>query len=359
IVGVCVFTTRAASVVMPVVVKRFGEKRSITVACLVTISVLAGMYLFKQTNLIVWYLLSGMLGVSFSVATLGMKSFVGRTFDEQKRITAFSYLNVAVNIGAALGPIVGGFVMESRFYLLPLIALGSQVITLLFSFWLPQVPRVEDTSTSPEKQQLNMRIVPLKFVWFLLISSCTWLGYVQLYNVFPAFSKGYLDERLIGILFSVNAVVIIVLQIPISHFFEKVFSKGKMSQSMLLVLGNGFMAVSMVCFALVKTQSMVILVIGCMLFTVSELLWSPFYDAMVVQIRGKLDVVTALGISGFLWGLAESLGTSIGMLFVGNTHTGLLGVFPFVLGFVGASVVTVLGLFLKSSLFQQQKTSLG
>jgi predicted MFS family arabinose efflux permease len=338
VVGACVLTTRAGAIALPPVVRSLGERGSVVLAYATTIGCFGAMYaLGDGLPLAAWYALSGLLGFAFSGATLALKSLIGRKLGEDQQVSAFSFLNVAVNVGAALGPIVGGWAIASGVGVLPLVALGVQVVSLLPAFLLPGRGR----SAGKVGGEVPGGWRPSRgFLVFVCASSLTWVAYAQLFTVFPVYAEGHLDERVIGALFAANAAMIILLQIPVGGLLQRVWrgDSPRIGGHGLLLLANLLLASSMLCFAAARSQLWVAVFVGVVFFTLSELLWSPMYDAAVVRVRGEQDPAAAFGVSGVVWGIAEAVGASAGIALA----AGVGGYSAFLIGAAAALAAGIL-----------------
>lgn len=320
VVGAFILTTRAGSILLPALVRLLGERGAVILSYAATVCLFWGMYSpGSGYPLFAWYVLSGLLGFAFSGATLALKSFVAERVGEDKRVGAFSFLNLAVNIGAALGPVVGGWVVTKDASILPLVASGLQILSVFVAFSLPGGRfELKGSRARPVGGWRPSR----RFLGFVGASSLTWIAYVQLFNVFPVYAEGHLDERVIGALFSVNAAMIILLQVPAGRALQRAWqdkSSRLFGVHPLLLLANLCLALSMFLFVAARSWLWPLVFAGVILFTLSELLWSPMYDTGVAHLRDGMNAAAAFGIVGVAWGMAEALGSSLGIALTGGS----------------------------------------
>lgn len=87
-------------------------------------------------------------------------------------------------------------------------------------------------------------------------------------------------------------------------------------------------------------------VVGVVVFTLAELVWSPFYDALVPDFAAPLEPMVGFGLAALGWGLAESLGAAVGTALVAHGARPWPAALAFLVGaaaVVAAGAVSVLG----------------
>jgi DHA1 family multidrug resistance protein-like MFS transporter len=113
------------------------------------------------------------------------------------------------------------------------------------------------------------------------------------------------------LIFTINGALIILTQLRITTFLYRRCGGDLARQNRALATGNALLALGLVCFWW-GTDHAWLWIAAIIVFTFGETIWSPLYDEMSVRLRTELSIPTALGFSGFLWGLAESAGAALG-----------------------------------------------
>ncbi|MEV5593653.1 MFS transporter [Streptomyces sp. NPDC052496] len=319
VVAGCLLFGRTGGLLVSRLVTALGLRRSVLVAYVTATSTLLAMLGYPGHSLPVWLLLAAVLGLSFSAATAALKALVAAAYSAEQRLRGFSHLNLAVNAGSALGSAAGGAVLTHWPGLLPLagvvLYLGATISALL----LPR-PVARPTGAAPEVPGAGPTLRP--FVVFLLVTSLTWVAYAQVFEVLPTYVADSLDPQQVSLLFVANAVLIIILQTPVTAVVQRLRARHpRMCALGLLPGAHLVMALSMVLFGALLGSPVSVGYAGILLFTLAEVVWGPMYDAEIEEVRGRLSSVTAYSAAGLAWGTAESAGTWLGMAVV--TVTGL------------------------------------
>lgn len=324
VVGVSILATRAGGLLLAPVVVRVGLSRSVVLAYAGATALLLCMTQVSSTGAAIWLALAGALGLLSAAASTALKALVVAAFEERQRLRGFAYLNVAVNVGSAAGPVIGGAVLVWDPGLLPLAAAALDGVALMSAAALPRTRSGATRRTTAAR--LAGRLPSRQFAAFLLLSSATWFAYAQVFGVLAAYVAPTQGAALVGALFTVNAVLIVVLQLPAGRRLER--DVPDRSAGPFLRLAAVLLAASLVLFSAVPRLGPAAAVAAMVLFTLSEVLWSPLFDREVDVLRHDLSAVSAFGVAGVVWGLAESAGAAVGLLLLGTSG---LGAAPYLL----------------------------
>lgn len=323
VVGILIVTTRGGALLLPGVVRKLGVRWTIAASYIAGASTFLLFITIRETSALWTSVLAACLGIAFAGGTLGIKVLAASHEDDAKRLRAFSLLNVATNLGAAIGPVIGSFLATKQGAWLP-----SSITVLLvvasISALAVQEPRHTYSSTRNAANTEDRALMADKgLLLFLILSSVTWLGYAQLFNVLPIAAMGTRMELLVPLIFTINAIIIISLQLFVSDLIGR--PGRRYSDFQLLAFGNVLTAIGLAGFA---CDASVLWLAGILVFSFGEMVWSPLLDLMAVRQRGSFAMPMALAWSGVAWGIAESVGAFVGTtLALGGASTT-----PFVLG---------------------------
>ena len=215
---------------------------------------------------------------------------------------AFALRNVAVNIGAALGPILGGLLYETSFNVVFLTAAFTHLTLLIFVVLF--VNKAKSNNMIAEFKNI---IRDKNIIYLTIVSSIFWFVYSQLNLSIPLYSKSYLHmESLTSTLFTLNGLIVIIFQFNLMSFFES-----KYTCVNILVYGMLFLAASFTSIFVVP--NIVGLYIFIILFTVGEILVGPSIDNAATYIApSKSSVGGYLGFVSLGWAIGGSLGNLVG-----------------------------------------------
>jgi len=228
------------------------------------------------------------------------------------RTAAFGLQRIGVNLGWALGPAIGGTLAATLSYgTLFFAAAGGTVIAAL------AVARVEDLDRPVVHAPIeNLSITALRDSWQKNHAFFTYLALVfagsimtvQLFSTLSVFSKTelLLSERDIGLIYTVNGILVVVLQIPAVRFIDE----GGLGRA--LVLGPLLYTVAFIGIGFSSSFTSVALCVAVL--TAGEVVFAPALSDMAAHLGDPKRLGRAFG----LFGLMQQLGLSMGPL-VGGT----------------------------------------
>lgn len=322
LVGGTVLISRAGSILLPLVLPR-SNLRTTLLSCygIIAVAFFAMTPVGAPFALDVFALVAASFG--FCAATLKIKSFISESCAVDERIRMFSLLNIAINASAAIGPACAGFILAKNPELLTIFAGSAQIAGIFAVCFINKQAGDVSVSASP-KSVLSagwMRHISAKFLIFSAISAVSFFGYAQFFIVFPAAAAATIGPKEAALYFSVNGILIILLQYPMAQLMRRLTQKSSAKFNRLLVAGNLILSLSLVLFSIAIHTSGIVLMLAVILFTVSELIWGPLYDTLIEEVRGQVNAMVAFGMIGIFWGLAESGGASAGLYLMEKSKT--------------------------------------
>lgn len=339
VVGSSILANRGAVLLIPLI-NRLGLKASVATGYGGAIAVFVVLGMGPTRAVIGWLVLAALVGLFLAMATTAMKASVAALPAEQ-RLRGFSYLNMAVNAGSAVGPVIGGQLLHWHAGWLPL---SAAVLHLVALAAVPALPgpwrRCERGRPAAQGSTPRLR-VQRRFVVFCLLTCGTWVAYAQAVDVLPAYLGDTVDAREMGLVFTLNAVMVVALQVPMSWLSGRVLSSPRGGFGVLWAAASTVLAASVLLFALGRSMGLGLVLVAMVLFTLSELIWSPLYDAQVSERRGTLSLPASYALAGVACGAAESVGAWLGTLMaVDRSGSGLLS--PAATPYAGAAALALL-----------------
>ena len=241
---------------------------------------------------------------------------------------SFALVRVGGNIGFALGPAIGGYLLTfvSYAWLLGIAALTCGLVMLLVMFFLHE-------SFSGSTEQVGIRTTLAvardhRFLVFSIFSLLLFASMAQLGSTLSVFSVDRLmfTTAQYGLLLTSNGIIVAVLQYPVARWMNS-FPRDRG-----LILGSILYAIGYTSFGWVKSFDWAL--VSMTVITAGEVTFSPIASAVVAESaplnwRGRY-----MGFSG----LTQTIGISLAPLFGGV----LLDAFPHeprllwgLIGFVG------------------------
>ena len=210
---------------------------------------------------------------------------------------AVSINRLAINLGFAIGPAIGGILAEYDYrYIFWFDGATCIAASMVFySYFVKQQTtriKAEKTSALAKMGAVFKDLAYIKFISYVV--SYAFL-FFQLFNSIPLYFKnpGGLGERQIGYLFALNGALVFLLEMPLVAWIQSHMSGWRS-------LSYGFLFAILAFVALMFPPSPWVFVLCFMLLSVSEILALPFTVSLAsgfttVQNRGSYMGVLSLG----------------------------------------------------------------
>ncbi|RZL34574.1 MAG: MFS transporter, partial [Pedobacter sp.] len=200
----------------------------------------------------------------------------------ENRVRAFTLVRLAVNLGFAAGPALGGLIIMGMGYNGLFWVDGTSCIVAITLFALlvkeKKKPVSEIADTNPN-QQVKSVFSDTLFWIFLFISFVSALLFFQIFSTLPIYhSEKYgLTEFQTGLLMTMNGLLIFALEMPIVSKFES----QQTSKIKLILAGCVLMTLSF--WVLLYDTFAGILIISMLFITFGEILIFPFSNAFALS----------------------------------------------------------------------------
>jgi len=195
-----------------------------------------------------------------------------------QRARAQSLSRVASNLGMAIAGVVGGFLAQADFRWVFFV---SAAMTLLALIWFVRATFHRSVLTLEEfaDSAAGSAIAPLDkpFLWLLAAAVLLGLAFEPVYSMLGNYLLDFyqLGPEVIGWQFALNAMLVVLLQIPLSHLSEAWGARRQLlTGAVLLACGLGMLPWgSGVLYASLST----------IIWTLGEILFMPTLNILVMQ----------------------------------------------------------------------------
>jgi MFS family permease len=272
----------------------------------------------------------GALGFFQSLFRPAMSAAVIDLVPAERQTRAFGLMYWAINFGAALAPILAGFLANLDFFL---IFLGDAITTAVFGvIVLLRVPETQSAAHAvaarqPMRARAGQAMRDPMLMFFFLLSVFVGIIYSQGEVTLPlSMAAAGLPPSDYGLALAINGALIVLVTLQITRMAEGWSRYGIMAIAALL-LGSGFGLTGLA--ATLPFYALTVVV-----WTVGEVLGAAVAPVIVSEmsppgLRGLYQ-----GIWGSSWGLAFFIGPALGGLVFQNMGQGALWGGVFVLGVV-------------------------
>ncbi|MFF9198822.1 MFS transporter [Streptomyces sp. NPDC014779] len=253
------------------------------------------------------------------------QAVVGEAAPAERRVTLFALYRMALNIGAAIGPLIGGFWAASD---MGSLLVGNAVVSALAGLLLllgleRDVPRraagTADGGAGAEgagKRGAGAGAVragvlaDLRFVGVSVLLGVIALVYAQQTGPLPlAMKDGGFSTSAFGALLTMNAVVVILCEVPLAMLIGKLPTRVPITLGAVCVFG-GFAVNAL-------GANWPVLIGGVLLWTVGEMLISPVAAAAATAAAPRGAEARYQSFLGFCQSTGMSLGPAFGVLLYG------------------------------------------
>ncbi len=320
VAGAIILTSGLAAAVFQVVggilADKFGHRRMLLAFALLGSGVYAVFTLILALGLPTWTVVA--LAIATPTVTSMtfpvMSAIIANTSTEKKLTQSYSMLAIGSNIGWAVGPMAGGYLFSVRsFAWLAGAATIVYALSLLGILFLPEEQtRAKAQTLSPQSfgsvlgNPALIIFTGLCTVWFLDMGQ-----WGNTLSVFTVDRVGFTTVQY-GVLMMISGLLIIVFQYPIGQRIER-FGLRKALIVGSILFGAGFLSLTWMTNFISGLGSIIVISAGEMLFVPTAL-----------AVVGKMSRAEDLGKNMGFYGLAATLGDSIGPLMGGA----LLDAFP-------------------------------
>ena len=230
----------------------------------------------------------------------------------ENRTRALTLVRLAINLGFAAGPALGGLLIMTVGYKGLFWVDGATCILAILIFWIKVKEKKKSKYTDKEHpgEILTHSVFKDRPFWiFLGATLITGILFFQLFTTIPLYHKEQfnLSELQTGLLLTLNGVLIFFLEMPIVSYIER----HKINKLKVITLGCLAMAISM--YLLLVNQWAGILIIMMLFMTFGEMFVFPFSNSFAMSRASKGHEGRYMAIFTMSYSSAHILSAEAGM----------------------------------------------
>lgn len=252
-------------------------------------------------------------GISSGLFSTAPSAVLADEVGEEQRAEAYSTLRTGYNLGYSIGPMIGGIAASVSYALaFSLTAIASAAYLVIVTLYV----RERNHGAAPYLDDRSQHISLLEdrpFTLLLVLAFLAALVAAHMYSPLSVYAKGIagLSEKEIGAFLSLNGLMVVFLQFPVTRV------SGRIRLTTSMALGMGLYAIGLALIAIQGGFEWLMLCVAVMIF--GELLYLPSLTTLTANMSPKHRRGRYFG----LVGLAGSAGFGVGALLGGW----LLGLF--------------------------------
>ncbi|NDJ78863.1 MAG: MFS transporter [Chloroflexi bacterium] len=312
----------AATAIIGPVMDQFGRKRAMVLGL-----ISSGLTIFTMSTAIAlwhWVLLLPLFAMTNAVFRIGSYAMVADLIAPEKRANVYALLRMGDNVGIAVGPALGGFLIAVAYRVSYYFAAAAQVALVPFTLILINetlaLSRAETadedepaSASTPRSGAGYARLLQDRAfltVWLLyvLVQIAATMVFVLL-GVYLKESFGIPENRF-GFIIGTNAAMVVLLQYALTR------AVGRFQPLPVMVAGALFYAAGMAAFGL--SQAFAAFLLGMVIFTTGELLLVPTGTALAANLAPPDMRARYMGFFTLSFRLSGAVGPVIGGLLSDN-----------------------------------------
>jgi MFS family permease len=284
------------------------------------VSILIGSIVGFLTYISIYFLVAGngsplYIAIIFIVSSISgslvfpaTTAIVADVTSVENRREGYSIFRIMVNLGWAIGPVLGSFLYSTgvgNIFLFSSITLLAQFVIVLML--LREPTRTQGDSIGEKRQYIS-------FDKFLIIFSIGTFAMTLLSSqfsvTFPSYAvlRGNILPYEIGYIYAVNGIVVVLGQYPTTRITRKI------SDLVSMEIGMVFYSLGYLLTAF--SYGLPSFIIDMVIITIGENLTSPGISSIVSKIAPKDKVARYNGFNMMINSIGRALGPSIGSLFI-------------------------------------------
>jgi MFS family permease len=250
----------------------------------------------------------------------------GLTSREQRN-AAFALQRATDNLGFGAGALIGGLIattaVPSSFKVLFLLDAGTFLAFIVVLSFVPQGQTLPAAARSAGRYSAVLRDRTFLLL-LVVIATLVTAAYAQISTVLPPFATehAHVSEAGIGIVFFVNTVLIVLLQLPLAKALE-----GRRRMRALALSAAIFAATSvgvLVAGAWLDATAAVVALCGVIvLFSIGECLHGAVQNPLIADLAPEHLLGRYMALRTIAWQVGFMIGPAIGSFLLARSETGL------------------------------------
>jgi DHA1 family multidrug resistance protein-like MFS transporter len=310
LVMVFALTNKVAYIPLAPWLNRIPTTASVLIGCVMAGVGFVGLRF--ATGMLMTVLFLGLAGVGISINALGLKTLGAAVSDHlENRSRLFALISVSINIAAAAAAPIALFFVERKHHgdvLLAVAALYVLAGAVTFTNRV-KLPAAEPVSRTWSLDACLTVLRQPGLRSFFAINTFYWIMYGQLFNVLALYVSETLHAPdVLGSLYTLNALMVVALQLAVTRITGRL-----MKGQYLIVVVASYVLFAASFAAAYSVPGIVGAVVFVVLFTVSEMMFMPSGDVLIVGLIREQNRALGYSIFAVSTAVGEALGGGIGV----------------------------------------------
>ncbi|NOR89080.1 MAG: MFS transporter [Anaerolineales bacterium] len=281
IFGAFAVTSMVGSTIGGALADRLGRKPLILFGLVV--SAISSLWLGLVNELSLFFAGAIFVGLFTNIGGPARQAMIADILPEEQRAQGFGLFRVVVNLAAAIGPAIGGFLASQSYLSLFLTDAAISIFVAILLFIVLPETRIARKSQEEESmgQTLGGYGTVLRdkfFMFFWLASALSTLVYIQMNGTLAVYLRDVHNVSLqsFGAILSLNAGMVVLFQFYITRRYAKY------PELAVITVGALLNAIGFALYGFVATYGLFLLAMA--IITVGEMLWAPISQSIVARL---------------------------------------------------------------------------
>lgn len=229
----------------------------------------------------------------------------------ENRTRSLSLYRLAINLGFAVGAGGAGILADAYGYnwLFYIDGITCILAGIVFVLYLKNKIEEEDKDVNEELPILKSAYRDYWYLGYIAFLMLNTIAFLQLFSVIPIFCREELlmDEGQIGLLMTINGLLLFVLEMPIVHYLVQ---KKQTMQSIVwgvVLIGLGYLSFNIFGF------HYWVALLYILFITIGEIINFPFATAVALERSTPRNRGQYMGLYSVLWSFSAIVGPVIGL----------------------------------------------
>jgi len=320
----------AGSAIGGALTDRFGRKGIIMFGLIASSFSTVAMGLIDSFQ--AFFFLALFVGILTDVAGPAHQAMIADILPEKQRADGYGILRVAFNLSVVIGPAIGGLLASRSYMLLFLSDAAISLLTvILIAIFLPETkpeahpdaPKETIGTTFAGYGQVFRNTAFMLFLGAVMLQVFAYMNMNTTLGVYLRNEHGT-PESSYGLLLSINAAMVVLMQFPITRRITKY------PPMLMMAFGTFLYVIGFSMYGFVSAYSMFVLAI--VIITIGEMVVSPVSQALVASFAPEDMRGRYMAVSGFSWGIPFAVGPYLAGLIMDGPNPYMLW---YAAGFVG------------------------
>ncbi len=259
-------------------------------------------------------------------------ALVAEAVPSSQRRPAYAVIRLAANLGMSIGPVLGGVLVLVNFNLIFIVDGITTILAgifLIFSPWRANQVN-DDFNNGMQPEKIGNIFQDKRLIYFLVALLPVPIIYFQINASMPVYlvKDLHFSETTYGIVFTINTVLIILVEVPLTNLLNN-WSYRRLLSTGALLCGIGFGAMAFI-------KDIYGLVITIIIWTFGEMIFFPSSSAYMSEISPENKRGEYMGAYQTTFNLAFAFGPWFGTALLSYFGSSILWITVFVIGSIAS-----------------------